>query len=143
MTEENKDSMMFRSTLTGLFCGIIATLLSLVFDMVFRSITKFPLSGLINVSSIIIACTVFLLLFGGAFNLLQYLKGGKVIFSVLFLVLTCVSIWSIMGLHLDDNPIMNVQYRYLLSGIVLIMGICTFFLIPFLYTNKWVAEHVI
>ena len=139
----NKDEVMLRSTLTGLFCGVIATLACLIFDAIFRTFTRFPISGLVNVTTIIISCVVFLLLIGGAFNLFSYLKGGKIIFSVLFFLITCLSVWGIMGVNFISNPIMNEQYRWLISGIIIIMGFCSFFLIPFLFTNKWFEEHVV
>ncbi len=139
----NKDEVMLRSTLTGLFCGVIATLACLVYDAIFRSFTKFPLSGLVNVSTIIIACVVLLLLIGGVFNLLSNIGGGKIIFSVLFFLITCFCVWKIMGVDFTPNPVMNVQYRWLVSGVIMIMGFCSFFLIPFLFTNKWFEEHVV
>lgn len=139
----NREQFMLRSTLTGLFCGIIATLLSLVFNVIFRAITSFPISGLINVTTIIVVCTLFLLLIGGAYNLLSYLKGGKTIFIVLFFIITCLSVWQVMGLNMDADPEMNSQYRGLLAGIIIIMGFCSWFLIPFLFNNKWFEEYVV
>lgn len=134
---------MLRSTLTGLFCGIVATFMSLVYDVIFRAITTFPISGLVNVTTIIVVCTLFLLIIGGAYNLLSYLKGGKVIFIALFFLITCFSIWKIMGLNMDADPGMNSQYRYLLAGITAIMGFCSCFLLPFLFNNKWFEEYVV
>lgn len=132
-----------RVILTGLFCGIMATLACLAYDFAYRYYSGFEPSAIINVASIIIACTIALLLFGAAFYFLWDIKGGKFMYTTLFVLLTCFCVWKAMGVERSNDAVINVQFRWLLSGTIIIMGFCSFFLIPFLYDNESFNRHVI
>ena len=55
MEQEFRKSVFYRALMTSVFVGIIVTLLTLFFDLIFVESLHFPLSSIINVSSLIFA----------------------------------------------------------------------------------------
>jgi hypothetical protein len=49
---------------------------------------------------------------------------------------------SIFCTHRSDDAVVNHQFRGLLSGVIIILGICTVAM-PVLYRSKGFREHVI
>ena len=128
-----------KSVLSGLFAGIIATCASLVFNMLFRGITQFNPSAIINVSSIIIGSILILTIAGVVFYFFQhYIKGGSFLFRIFFLLLTAIAIYFSMQVQRSTDAIVSKQFTELLSGIVLISGSFIIFYIPYLFNN----EHI-
>jgi hypothetical protein len=128
-----------KSVLSGLFAGIIATFASLAFNMLFRSITQFNPSAIINVSSIIIGSVLILTIAGVIFYFFQhYIKGGSILFRIFFLLLTAIATYFSMRVQRSTNAIVSKQFTELLSGIVLISGSFIIFYIPYLFNN----EHI-
>jgi hypothetical protein len=130
--------------LTSVFAGIITTLLCFAYYVGYKEITGFPLSGLINVSSLIFIINTFFLVVGYIyFVFIKNFRRGDVLFVVLFVLLTALSIWQAYGIHRSDNPVVNMQFHQLLAGIFLINGVVVFAGIPFLFHNRKFNEAVI
>ena len=128
-----------KAVLSGLFAGIIATCASLLFNMIFRSITQFNPSAIINVSSIIIGSVLILTIAGLLFYFFQhYIKGGSILFRIFFLLLTAIAIYFSMQVQRSTDATVSKQFEELLSGIVLISGIFIIFYIPYLFNH----EHI-
>jgi hypothetical protein len=130
--------------LTSVFAGIITTLLCFAYYVGYKEITGFPLSGLINVSSLIFIINTFFLVVGYIyFVFIKNFRRGDVLFVVLFVMLTALSIWQAYGIHRSDNPVVNMQFHQLLAGIFLINGVIVFAGIPFLFHNRKFNDAVI
>jgi hypothetical protein len=130
--------------LTSVFAGIITTLLCFAYYVGYKEITGFPLSGLINVSSLIFIINTFFLVVGYIyFVFIKNFRRGDVLFVVLFVLLTALSIWQAYSIHRSDNPVVNMQFHQLLAGIFLINGVVVFAGIPFLFHNRKFNEAVI
>ena len=128
-----------KSILSGLFAGIIATWASLVFNILFRGITQFNPSAIINVSSIIIGSVLILTIAGLVFYFFQhYIKGGSILFRIFFLLLTAIAIYFSMQVQRSTDATVSKQFEELLSGIVLISGSFIIFYIPYLFNH----EHI-
>jgi hypothetical protein len=132
-----------KALLTGLFCGLAATIASLAFSFIFKSATGYSLSTIVNVPIIIFFSLLVLTIAGLLFHVFTKLRSGKAIFSIFFLLLTAFVIWKISGVNRTTDPIVNVEFRELASGIMLITGICAFFLVPFLYHNRKFEDNVL
>lgn len=130
--------------MTGLFVGIIDTLICLVYNLVFRNSTGFEPSDIINVSSLIFAINLIFPIIGMLYNgFLKWFKKGDLVYVVVFLVLTAIFAWRSEEVHRASDPTVNHEFRTLLLGIVLIMGVSAAFLVPYLFHNKKFEEHVV
>ena len=139
MNYDYKQTEFSKAVLSGLFAGIIATCASLLFNMIFRSITQFNPSAIINVSSIIIGSVLVLTIAGLLFYFFQhYIKGGSILFRIFFLLLTAIAIYFSLQVQRSPDATVSKQFEELLSGIVLISGIFITFYIPYLFNH----EHI-
>ncbi|MGZ3914304.1 MAG: hypothetical protein ACXVB3_11275 [Flavisolibacter sp.] len=139
-----KKSLFTRAMLTGLFVGIIATLFCLFYDVIFRESTRFDLGPLINVSTLIFAVNLIFFVIGILYyGFLKAFKKGDLVFIIVFVLLTLFLVWKAAGVHRSDDQTLNAQFRQLLGGVIIIMGLGASFLIPFLFHNKKFEEYVL
>ena len=140
--------MLFRSItpiamMTGLFVGIIDTLICLFYNIGYRSYTGYTPSAIINVSSIIFVINLILLLLGMAYyGFLRASAMGTGLYLAVILLLTAFLTWKSAALIRFNDVRLDNGFRGLLIGIVLILGVSAAF-VPFLYRNKKFLEHVI
>jgi|SRR6185437_2376465 len=141
----NKDqlSVFYSAMMTGLFVGIIDTLICLAYNVFYRSYSGFFPSELINVSSIIFVVNLLLLLLGLVFFLfIKSFKGGAGAFGILMLVVTFYLAYKIFAGHPYNDARMDSGYHGLYGGILIILGVSAA-CIPVLFKNKKFLEHVI
>src|SRR5690242_12347950 len=107
-------SRFFKAMMTGVFAGLITTLISFVYDLVYRDSTGFPLPQIINVSSLIFIIN---LLFWGLgfvyYFLLKASRVGDILFIVLVALLTVFFAWRSAGVIRSVHPEMVTQFRTL------------------------------
>ena len=129
--------------MTGLFIGIIDTVICLIFNIAYRNATGYLPSLLINVSSLIFMVNILLFVLGIAFFFfLRASKRGEILFGVVTIALTAWLVWKTMGLTRFGDPKLDSGFRGLLGGIILILGISAA-CIPLLYRSKRFVEAVI
>jgi p-aminobenzoyl-glutamate transporter AbgT len=144
MDYDYKQTPFSRAMLTGLFVGILSTVVCLAYNIVYRDSTGFPMASIINVSSLIFAVNLLFWIIGIIYYFfLHSFKKGDLVYIVVFVLLTLLCIWKTEGVHRSDDHELTVQFRGLLLGIVIIMGICASFLVPYLYHNKGFEKHVV
>ncbi|MEO8406069.1 MAG: hypothetical protein ABI480_15785 [Chitinophagaceae bacterium] len=144
MNYEFEQTDFSRAVLTGLFAGIVATCLSLGFDIIYRMYTDFALSELINVSSIIFITNLLLLIFGILyFSMKKSFRYGDVVCILIYIALTVFCIYKSELVVRSANLHDTIAFRGLLAGILLIIGLCSFVVLPALYKNKWFNTHVV
>ncbi len=121
MKKEDHFTLFYRSLMAGLLAGVMATVLNIVFDLFIRYRTGFPLSGFINVASIIFI-TLFVVLVAGIFYyfIARYLKPAYLVHLVLWLLLTWLCIHIDHSIHRSANPAWTKDFRELLLGIIII-----------------------
>jgi len=133
-----------RTLLTSVFAGIIATLVCLFYDVLFRESTHFNLNPLINVSTLIFAVNLIFLVIGVLYYAFKKMfHKGDLIFSIVFIVLTIFCAWRSELAQRSADKVLNSEFHTLLLGVILIMGISAALMIPFLFNNKKFKEFVV
>ena len=145
MNKTDSSSQKFsKFLLTGVFAGIVATVISLVFNILYRDATGFSLSGIVNVSTLIFGVNILFVLVGLCyFIFLKLFRKGDLLFIFSFALLTAFCIWKARSVHRTDDFALNCQFRNLLTGIILIMGISADFFVPLLFHSAKFEEHVL
>lgn len=139
MNHDYEQTEFSKSLLAGVFAGISATVLSLLYNTAFRGIIGFSLSDIVNVSTIIFALMTVLTIAGVIFYIFHhYIKKGAILFQIAASLITVLLILGSLQIQRSDNPVLSEEFRELLWGIISITGICTVFIIPFLYKNDYV-----
>ena len=132
-----------RAMLTGLFVGFIATIICLAYNIFYRESTGFSPADFINVSSLIFAVNLLFWVIGIIYYLFfKYFRKGDTIFFVVFILLVALCIWKSAEANRSTIHEINVQFRGLLLGIVIILGIGAL-LIPVLFHNKRFEREVL
>lgn len=139
-----KQTPFSRAMLTGLFVGILSTVVCLAYNIVYRDSTGFPMASIINVSSLIFVVNLLFWIIGIIYYVfLNSFKKGDLVYIVVFVLLTLFCIWKTEGVHRSADHELTVQFRGLMLGVVIIMGLCASFLIPYLYHNKGFEKYVV
>jgi hypothetical protein len=138
-----QESVFFKAMMTGLFVGIIDTLICLSYNIGYRGFTDYQPSMIINVSSLIFASNLLLLVIGIVYYGFVRLFGkGDFIFTIVFLLLTAFFIWKAETGHRFPDAKENNGWRGLLGGIILVLGLSASSL-PFLVRNKKFEEWLL
>lgn len=139
MNHDYEQTEFSKSLLAGVFAGITATVLSLVFNAFFRRIIGFNLSDIINVSTLIFALILIVTTAGIIFYFFHhYIKKGTFVFQIAAVIITLLLIASTMQIQRSANPGLSIEFRELLWGIISITGVCTVFIIPFLFKHDYI-----
>jgi len=137
-------SKFYRAMMTGFFVGFISTFVCLAYNIIYRDSTGFPLNGFINVSSIIFAVNILFPVIGIIYyGFISSSKRADILFVILFLLLTAFFIWRIELIRRTNDHLLNTEFRNLLLGIVIILGISASVFIPLLYHNKKFKDTVL
>ncbi|HOZ85283.1 MAG TPA: hypothetical protein PK191_07325 [Niabella sp.] len=132
MEKEEYSIKIYKPLMAGLFAGYFATIVNLLFDVVFRESTTFPLHELINVSTIIFATLILLALAGCVYAIFEKVMGKKPIGYIVFsLAFTLFLIYGTLQLHRSMDVTVNHEFQYLLIGIIAITGLFSTFFIPY------------
>lgn len=138
-----EENLFTHTMLAGLFIGIIDTLICLAYNIGYRNYTGYTPSDVINVSSIIFAVNLVLLLTGMIYFLFIKVFGKRdyiyVVVSVLF---TIALAWKTELIHRFTDTAVNTEFKGLLLGIVLILGVSAI-LLPFLSRSRFFDNYVI
>jgi len=133
-----------KSILTGLFLGIFATMACLVFAVIYRERTGFDLYLIINWPATIFGCNLILLSFGAVYAFFKMMgRLGEPSFVIFFLVLTALCLWATSKTERSSDAILSSEFRWMLSGYIIILGTCTFLGIPLLFHNKKFMDAVV
>jgi hypothetical protein len=129
--------------MTGVFMGIVITVICLAYDASFLAVTGFPYDIIINVSSLIFSINILFLVIGVIYYGFTRIPGyGQWLFIVFFILITLFLLLKIRGVQRTDNEQLNSEFRQLLSVITLIVAAGAL-IIPFLVNNKQFRRHVI
>ncbi|MEO5947846.1 MAG: hypothetical protein ABIP79_13590 [Chitinophagaceae bacterium] len=137
MKKEFDQPHIYKPLMAGLMAGIIATVLNIFYDVMYRSATGFSLSDIINVSSIIFGTVLALLIAGSIFALLErYTRYVQLVYILVFVILTLLCVRWALHVHRISDPTLNSEFRGLLTGIVIISGCLASFLVPFFVKHE-------
>jgi len=142
MDYEFHQSFFSKAVLTSVFIGFFTTLVCLIYNIIFRESTGYLPADYINVSSLIFAVNLIFLVIGLLyFFLLRSFKKGDVVFEVLFGLLIIFCAWKAGHAHMQ-NPTLTSEFRTLMIGVIIIMGI-GIELVPILFRNKKFEDAVL
>jgi hypothetical protein len=143
MDYEYHQSPLSKAILTSVFVGFFATIVCLIYNIIFRERTGYQPADFINVSSLIFAVNLVFLIAGLLyFFFLRSFKKGNLIFEVLFGVLTIFCAWRASYAHMENSRVLSSEFRTLLIGTIIIMGI-GIELVPLLFHNKKFEDAVL
>ena len=132
-----------QTLITGVFVGYLATVFCLVYNIIFRDRTGFPLSDFINVSTIIFLVNLIFPVIGIVYyGIIATCKRADLIFDILCVLVLSFCIWKTETVHRTTEAHLNAEFKTLLLGIVIILGIGSF-LIPVLYHSQKFKEAVL
>lgn len=118
-----------RALLAGLICGLVAAVLNAVYNFYYRKATGYESDKFIEPMLIFMAMPLLLVITSFIFfEMVEFLKRGKLMFTILSLVLLAVAV--IIGLSETMSGVTG-----LLFGMAIITGLIVAFLLPFLATH--------
>jgi hypothetical protein len=133
-----------KAILTGLFAGIMATVLCLAYNIFYRDSTGYDQSDYINVSSLIFVVNLIFFVIGAIYyGFLRIAGSGEKIFIAVFLLLTIVLAYFGGRIHRFEVPQLNTEFHQLLLPIIIVMGLFAAIGIPFLYHSKKFEDAVL
>jgi len=143
MNYEFHQSPLSKAILTSVFVGFFATLVCLIYNIIFRESTGYKPADFINVSSLIFGVNLVFLIAGLLyFFFLRWFRKGDMIFEILFGVLIIFCAWRASYAHMENSRMLSSEFRTLLIGTIIIMGI-GIELVPLLFHNKKFEDAVL
>ncbi len=131
-----QQSFLSKAVLAGVFAGIIATLANLAYDYIFRKISEYSPSQIINVATIIFSTMLFFLMAGLVYYFASKLKKGAIIYVALFAGLTFYCFSFALHVKRSPDPKVTSDFRTLLIGIVCISGVLSTLFVPYLMKHQ-------
>lgn len=125
-----------RGVLSGLFAGLTATVVNIVFVIIYRSVTQFYEFNGLDITVIIFGSIIQLMVCGLLFSFfVYYLKKGigfyrlmVVLITIAIIILGIIARQSIMGSAADD-------FKFMVVGTQVIIGCLAAFFIPYLFSH--------
>ena len=132
-----------RALLTGVFAGFVASVLCVIYTVIYRERTNFQPADIINVSTIIFGVNLLFLVIGMIYyGFIRLFKKGDLIFLIVFILLTIYCLWQGQRVHRSDDHLLNMEFHQLLLAMLISLGIGAI-AIPFLYHSKKFEEYVL
>ncbi|MFL5744866.1 MAG: hypothetical protein ACJ751_09395 [Niastella sp.] len=134
-----------KALLTGVFAGISATFICIIYNVIFRDETSYQLFNLINVSSLIFGVNIAFMLIGVIYYwFIKYLKrSGEMIYIGVFVLITIIGIIKTSGIQRTDDQVANVQFHHLFIAMIIIWSLAASVGIPVMFHSKRFEEHVL
>ena len=118
------------SLFAGVFTGFLLRLANLIYDFIYRGITRYDYSQIINVSSIIFLSMIVLTVAGFIyFVLAKSIRRGDLLYSALFIIGTILL--SIFLLSYQYTGPYAYGLKWLATGTIIITGVFASFGIPY------------
>jgi hypothetical protein len=133
-----------KSLLTGVFAGISATFICIIYNVIFRDETGYQLFNLINVSSLIFGVNIAFMLIGVIYYwFIKFLKRGEIVYIGVFILITVFGIIKTYGIQRTDDQVANIEFHHLFIAMIVIWSIAASIGIPVMYHSKRFEEHVL
>ncbi|HVT84159.1 MAG TPA: hypothetical protein VHD35_03110 [Chitinophagaceae bacterium] len=142
MKEETFQTPFSKAMLTSVFVGFVTCIVCLIYNIIYRDETGFPLNDIINVSTLIFAVNLLFVVIGFIYFSFMNSKKSEFIFVAVFLLLTILGIIKAGSVVRSSDHEITEQFRGLLLGIIIITGV-GILSIPFLFHNKKFRETIL
>src|SRR3954467_7194977 len=128
---EYEETPLSKAVLGSLFAGIIATVLNLIFNYVYRAITGYTFLGVFTVYTIILFSIVMCMAGGIIYFLLKKnIQSGRIIYTVLFLALTILGLFLHINFNVTSGEPGPAGVHGLTMSIDIITGCTIAFVVP-------------
>jgi hypothetical protein len=139
----DQENIFTRAMMTGLFIGVVDTLICLAYNIGYRNLTGYTPSELINVSSLIFGVNLILLATGMLYFVFIRLFGKKdFVFIAVFVLLTIFLIWKADTGHRFEDYVVNKGWKGLILGVVAILGVSASAL-PLCFHSRFFRKYVL
>ncbi len=130
MNHDYEPTEISRSIMAGLFAGLGCVFTILMYNFIYRDITGFSESGVVNISSIAFSILIFFIIAGLIFDAFHhFFKKGTIIYIILASVASVVTV--LITMHIQGKG-----FEGMILGIVIISGIFASFILPKLYSSN-------
>ncbi|MBL7697304.1 MAG: hypothetical protein JNK79_04070 [Chitinophagaceae bacterium] len=130
--------------LTSVFAGFATTLLCMVYYLLYKEVTGYPFSSLLNVSSLIFGINTLFVTIGCIYYLfIYYFKRADLVYILVSAVFTVLAVWYASTTHRSEIGILNSEFHQLLIGLLIIIGAAATIGLPVLYHNKKFHDSVL
>lgn len=137
MNYETEHGQFYKSLMSGLFGGIVVTLVNLIYNFIYRGITRFNPSQFVNVTTIIFVSLLLSIVAGILYYVIvPYGKKSKTLYITLFILLTVFVTYTAFTVQRSNDANVTSQFHGLFAGIVIITGLIDALLIPYMATHK-------
>jgi hypothetical protein len=127
-----KQTNLSKAIFGGLFAGLIACGISELYNIIFRYTTNYQPADLMNVETLIFAPVFFCVIAGIIYFILtKFSKKGRLIYTILFILITISVSFSALNMHLTESVLLIHQFRELFISIVIIIGVTATFILPY------------
>lgn len=134
MDHEYKKTELSRSIMSGVFSGLIAVVSCMLFEFIYRSVTGYSGSAIVNVNSIVFILMILFIVGGLIYDVFHhYLKHPNLYFILVAVLGTAITL--LISLRIHESGVNGIEG--LVIGITLISGLLAAFLIPALYKSEW------
>lgn len=118
--------------LAALLTGLIALMGDEVYNFIYRAVTGFTPSEIINVSSLIFITLLLFMVFGVLYLGLSGLgKRTNIVYIAITLALTIGGVLIGLGVQRSSDHHVSEVFRWLFIGVDLIIGLSAAFLMPY------------
>lgn len=131
-----KQTLLSRCVLSGVLAGIVAVLLNVIYNFIYRATTGFALSEVFNIASLIFSSILLTVVASILLFFLLKIKNGKMIYTVLFLLLLVVGVYAASQTQRSNIAENQHNFRILFGGIVIIDCLCAAFLVPYFVNHQ-------
>ena len=136
MNYDYKQTDLSRSVLGGLFSGLVATILNVLFILIYRSITQYYGFDALDITTTVFGSVLLSIALGVMFYFfVHYMKKGIPFYRVVVLIVTALIIYLGITLRYTVESEITIEFRVLVVGTQAIIGVLAAFLIPYLFRH--------
>src|SRR6476469_39099 len=108
MDYEFHQSPLSKAILTSVFVGFFATVVCLIYNIIFRESTRYLPADFINVSSLIFVINLIFLIVGLLYFVFhRYFKKGDIVFEIIFGLLIIFCAWRADYAHMGNDRVVT------------------------------------
>lgn len=134
MDHEYKKTELSRSLMAGVFAGLGAVIACLLFEFIYRGITGYSGSAIVNVNSIVFVLMILFIVAGLIYDVFHhYLKRANLWYIVVALAGTVITMFVSTSIRSGGSG----GIEGMVVGITIISGLFAAFVVPALYKSEW------
>ncbi len=123
-----------KALLSGALTGLAVAVLNIIYNVIFRGITRYLPSEEFNIVSIALGSVIILMLLGMLFFLfIKYVNVTAFVIAVIILIIGCICITAFV--HANPSEPAFYGNHGLIAGFLFISGLLALTLMPYLYNH--------